>query len=245
MTTTATVPSRIPAHPAPARRKSALLRHFNGDFRHLTLDQIYDLAEALHGRAVPGITMTEAEFAAWCDKDVRAEWVDGRIFLMAPANLEHDDLHTWLTTLVRSFVEEHDAGQVFHDVFVRLTGQHRRRVPDLLFVAADRAHIQKPTFLDGAPDLLIEIVSPDSQSRDRRDKYLEYEKAGVREYWIIDPLSKTAEVYELHRKKYRLISDSDGVVASVALKDFKLKTGNLWQKPLPKVAGVLKQMTRL
>ena len=118
-------------------------------------------------------------------------------------------------------------------------------MPDLIFTARKHLDRLKSTYLDGAPDLVIEIISPESQSRDRRDKYIEYEKAGVGEYWIIDPLSKTVELYAMHRKQFRLIANDDGIARSKALKGFKLKTAQLWQKPLPKVSGVLRQMAKL
>jgi len=81
-------------------------------------------------------------------------------------------------------------------MFVRLPRRRRRRVPDLFFISKVNLARIRPTFINGPPDLTIEIVSPDSQNRDRREKYLEYEASGVREYWIIDPLSKTLDVYD-------------------------------------------------
>ena len=210
----------------------------------LDLDALYDLAEKLDGMPVPGVTMTEAEFADWCPDEVRAEWVDGEVILKSPSNVEHDELGIWLIRLLGEFVEDHRRGSIFQNVFVRFPGQRRRRVPDLLFVSKERAGIIQPTYLDGAPDLVMEIVSPDSQSRDRREKYLEYEKAGVREYWIVDPLSKTVETSRLERKKFHRVDEVDGVVASTVLKGFRIKTAQLWQRPLPKVSGVLKWMNR-
>jgi Uma2 family endonuclease len=115
-------------------------------------------------------------------------------------------------------------------------------VPDLFFVASDRQHLMRPTFFDGAPDTVVEFVSPDSQSRDRREKYEEYEKAGVREYWIIDPLSKTVELYRLDRKRYGRVDEVNDALASSVIRGFHLKPALLWRKPLPKVAGVLRQL---
>ncbi len=208
----------------------------------MDLDDVYDLAERLAGRPVPGVRMDEAEFEAWCDEDVRAEWVDGKVILMSPVNIDHDDLNTWLVTLLRTFIEEHDLGWLHENVLVRFSAQRRRRVPDVLFVGKARSAIRKQTYIDGAPDLIIEIISPDSQSRDRREKFQEYERAGVREYWLIDPLSRTVEAYGLHGKKFELIREQDGIVASSVLPQFSIKSAHLWQKPLPKVAAVLKQM---
>lgn len=211
---------------------------------HLDSSALLDLAERLDGTPVPGVTLTEAQFADWCPEAIRAEWVDGKVYLMSPSNIEHDELAIWFIRLVGDFVESHDLGCVFQNVFVRFATPRRRRVPDVLFVSKGRANIIQPTHLNGPPDLLIEIVSPDSESRDRRDKYLDYEKAGVREYWIVDPISKTIEVSRLDRKSFRQIEEVDGVIHSAVLKGFRLKTAQLWSKPLPKVSSVLKWMSR-
>src|SRR5204863_8223416 len=93
----------------------------------------------------------------------------------------------------------------------RFASRRRRRVPDLMFISNARLRLLKPTHIEGAPDLIMEIVSPDSESRDRREKYLDYQAAGVCVYWIIDPLSRTIEVYTLSRdKKYRRIVEVEG-----------------------------------
>ena len=213
------------------------------DLRVLSVEDLSDLAVRLAGRPVPDVRMTEAAFTAWCPSDVRAEWVDGGVVLMAPVSDEHDDLTTWLIALFRLLAEDEAAGVVRHDMFVRLPGQRGRRLPDLMFIAAARSDVVKPTVVDGAPDLVVEVVSRDSQSRDRREKYIAYERAGVREYWIIDPLSRTLDAYALERKRYHAIdADKAGWVASAVARPFRLKPDLLWQRPLPKVAAALRQM---
>lgn len=89
----------------------------------------------------------------------------------------------------------------------------------------------------------MEIVTAESQSRDRRDKYLEYEKAGVREYWIVDPLSQTVEAYALSpTQTYSLIPETDGRIPSTVLPGFYLKPAWLWQEKLPDAIGILRGM---
>ena len=71
---------------------------------------------------------------------------------------------------------------------VRLPDPLRRgREPDLIFVRKERLPLLKPTYFDGAPDLVVEVASPESLGRDRGEKFVEYERAGVEEYWLIDP----------------------------------------------------------
>jgi len=192
----------------------------------------------------PRLRMTEEEFVAWCDEDTKAEWVDGEVIVHSPANLKHVDLAGFLNFILRGFVTSHDLGVVYGpELQVRFASLRRRRVPDLLFVSTERMNILKATEVDGAPDLIIEIVSPDSPARDWRDKYLEYEAVGVGEYWVVDPMSQRVESYALGADgRYSLIEEKDGLVPSTVLTGFFLKPAWLWQEPLPNPLDVLKEL---
>jgi Uma2 family endonuclease len=209
---------------------------------------LVDVPLQLDGRVRPSLRMTEEELEAWAG-DMRAEWVDGEVILMSPSNLIHVRLQTWFLSILSLFVEQKELGEILGpDFTIRFAKQRRRRVPDLLFLSTERASLLRPALLEGAPDLAVEIVSPDSQSRDRRDKFLEYEKAGVREYWIIDPLSQTVEAYSLASPTpgassvYALIPEHDGRIASTVLQGFYLKPAWLWQVPLPGISNSLREM---
>jgi Uma2 family endonuclease len=226
----------------PIRTKRASRKRRSIDIWNSQPEDLWTLAEQFQGRPIPGVRMTEAEFEEWCDEDLRAEWVDGEVIIMAPSNDEHEDLASWLMTLLRMYVEEHDLGIIRANMNLRFSSQRRSRCPDLFFISKDRQHLMRPTYFEGAPDLAMEIVSPDSQSRDRRDKFKEYEKAGVREYWIIDPLSKTVELYRLERKRFHAVEKTNGTLPSSVLPRFRIKPEQLWRKPLPKVSTVLRQL---
>ncbi len=196
--------------------------------------------------------MTEEEFVAWCDEDTRAEWVDGEVVMMSPMSDPHSDVASWLGSVLRIFVEEHDLGVVRPEMQARLVGLRRRRVPDLWFVTKEREGLIDRACLDGPPDLAVEIVSPDSAGRDWREKYLEYEAAGVREYWVIDPASQHMEAYALAAAapepgqppatRYRRLSEEDGVIASVVLSGLRLRVNWLWPQTRVKVLEALAQM---
>lgn len=210
-----------------------------------SVDQIDDLHLLVDGRVRPSLRMTEEEFDAWVPPDVRAEWVDGEVIIMSPSSLLHVRLTTWLLRLLGDFLARRPLGEVLGpDFMVRFASQRRRRVPDILFLSKDRASLLRSTYLDGAPDLAIEIVSPDSQSRDRREKFLEYQNAGVREYWIVDPLSQTVEPYALDASggAYALIAEHEGSIHSGVLAGLYLRPEWLWQQPLPDVISVLREM---
>jgi Uma2 family endonuclease len=190
--------------------------------------------------------MSEDEFVRWVMSNelARAEWVDGEVEMMAPISGEHSDLGLWLLSVLSVYTREKDLGLVRGSEFmVRLAFQKSRRVPDVLFVTKRRLNQFRPNHLEGAPDLIMEVVSPESVARDWREKYQEYEKAGVREYWIVDPNTKRVEAYFLDKsKRYRRIDPKDQIIYSKVIKGFCLRIDWLWSETRPSVLVALKQL---
>src|SRR5207248_2018052 len=127
---------------------------------------------------------------------------------------------------------------------MRLASRPSGREPDILFVAKENAERIQTAHLDGPADLVVEIVSPDSSARDRGDKLVEYEAAGVREYWVIDPIRRDASFYQL-AKNGGYISvepDGNGVYHSAVLPGLRLPVAWLLQPPLPDVDDARRQL---
>jgi Uma2 family endonuclease len=104
---------------------------------------------------------------------------------MSPSNLLHQALALFLARLVAAFVEAHDLGQVWiPPTLMRLSSRPSGREPDLLFVASEHLDRLRGTYIDGPADLVVEVVSPESEERDRVEKLAEYEAARVPEYWL-------------------------------------------------------------
>ena len=195
-----------------------------------------------------GLRMSEEEFIRWYTFEGKAEWVDGEVIVMPPVSGEHEDVQWWLKSLLKFYADERKLGVVRGPQFVmRLQfGSGRRKVsrrePDILFIAASRGHLLKPNHLEGSPDLALEIVSPESQTRDRRQKYLEYEWAAVREYWIVDPLSQTVEAYARQGETFVEITEIEGKLASSVVPGWYLRPAWLWQQPRVDVRVALAEL---
>jgi Uma2 family endonuclease len=180
--------------------------------------------------------MSFEDFHDWLDEDTRAEWVDGVIIEMSPANLGHQRILRFLVMLVGTYVERWHLGEILlPPMLMRLSTRPSGREPDLMFVAT--AHLDRLTrsYVDGPADLVVEIVSPDSVVRDGRDKLHEYEQAGVPEYWIIDELRDEARFYVLNPDgRYRRVPvGDDGIYTSAVLPGFRMRVNWFWQRPLP------------
>jgi len=185
--------------------------------------------------------MSYAEFLNWADEDTLAEWQDGEIVLSTPANHQHQAIAGFLYQILDAFVQVHRLGATILPPFqMKLVNSGRE--PDLIYVARQNLGRLKETYLDGPADLVVEIISPESEGRDRGDKFYEYEKAGIPEYWLIDPRRERAEFYQLDaRGQYDLIAPSaEGVYHSHILPDFWLQVSWLWQPPL--VLDVLREL---
>ena len=177
-----------------------------------------------------------------------AEWIDGEVIMTPPASERHQDIGSFLDNLLRPYIEYRDLGRLLLAPFqMRLSQTPSGREPDLLFVASENLDRIKPTYLDGAADLAIEIISPDSINRDRGEKFVEYESAGVLEYWIIDPIRKQADFYRLGADDHYhpVLPDDDGIYHSEVVKGFWLRVSWLWQEPMPPVLEVWKEMNLL
>lgn len=185
--------------------------------------------------------MTYEEFLAWADEDTLAEWVDGEVEMYTPASDRHQDIVGFLGSVLRSFVEARQLGVVRNAPF-QMKLEHSGREPDLLFIGSGHLDRLRATYLEGPADLVIEIVSPESIGRDRGEKFYEYERAGIREYWLIDPLRQWAEFYNLDEQGYYrpTFTGNSGVFHSQAVPGFWLRVDWLWQPP--RVVDVLREM---
>jgi Uma2 family endonuclease len=204
-------------------------------------------------RTVEGVTadnqlkMSYEEYLEWADEDTRAEWVDGEVIVFMPAKNEHEDILDYLHRLIGFFVEIFDLGLLRQsNLEVKLWPGGPSRLPDLLFLKKEHLSRLTSERLNGPADLIIEVISRDSVRRDREKKYREYAKAGVPEYWIIDPRPgrHRADFYVLDETgQYTLhATEDDEVVESLILPGFRLKPEWLWLKQRPNVAVSVSEM---
>lgn len=192
----------------------------------------------------PGRKLTYEEFLDWCDEDTWAEWEDGETVMISPASQRHQRLKKFLVGIIDPYVETRNLGLVLDAPFQMKTGPDLPgREPDILFVEARHLDRLQQNFLQGPADVVVEIVSPESQERDRGKKFYEYEAGGVAEYWLIDPQRHQAEFYRLVEGFFKVIPlDEEGVYRSQALPGFWLNVNWLWQEPLPRTLAVVARL---
>jgi Uma2 family endonuclease len=145
------------------------------------------------------------------DDGWRYEVLRGSLHMSPAPGSRHQASLRNLTFLVLTYLQSHPLGEVYFAPFdVLLPGGLAAPVqPDLVFVSRERLGLISERGLEGAPDLVAEILSPSNWLDDRRTKFEIYAQAGVREYWILDPQGKTVEVFTLAEGLYALLGVFD------------------------------------
>jgi Uma2 family endonuclease len=186
-------------------------------------------------------------FDEFCDlvpEGQKADLINGVIYMASPDNLEHHRINKWLAWLVESFLMETETGgEIFgYRIAFRLNLSNSPE-PDLGFLKASRLHLAKRGYIDGPPDWVVEIVSPDSVERDHISKRRQFEEAGVPEYWIIDPLKEKVTCLRLGKNGlYRTVRIKKGIIECLAIPGFWLRVNWLWERPLPGKKKVLAEI---
>jgi Uma2 family endonuclease len=125
----------------------------------------------------------------------RYEIIEGELYVTPSPFWPHQRFVTNLAYYLMDYVKERRTGEVLVAPFDVVFSEFDVVEPDILYVSRERASVLTEKNVQGAPDLVIEVLSKSTESRDRTTKLKLYARHGVREYWIIDPVACTAEIY--------------------------------------------------
>jgi Uma2 family endonuclease len=183
---------------------------------------------------------TFEDFCVLVKDGQKADLIDGVIHMASPDNMDANDLFVWLIRLLADIVEINDLGKVNGSRAAYRLNDENSPEPDIAFIRRDRTNLVRRGFVNGAPDLAIEIVSPESVVRDYETKRDLYQEAGVQEYWIVDEVQQKVTLLRLGAdEKFREIRPRKGVLSSQVVHGFWIRPEWLWQNPLPKKVDVL------
>jgi Uma2 family endonuclease len=190
------------------------------------------------------IPMSYEEYLEFDHTRSLVEWVNGEAIIhMSPIDV-HQHLAGFLFSLLSAYAHVFNLGTVMIAPFemCHMPG-YASREPDILFIRHDHQQRLTRHRIEGAADLIVEVISPDSVTRDTRDKFQEYRQTGVQEYWILDPRPRQQTLVFYHltpQGDYApLPPDNAGCYHSRVLAGFWLDPVWLWQTPLPFVHTVL------
>lgn len=153
------------------------------------------------------------------DETERYEIYDGRLISIAPApDFHHQEIAANLYLLLAGFVRPRQLGKLIFAPADIVLAEDNVVQPDLFFIANENLGIVKKQ-VHGAPDLVVEILSPSTLRHDRQNKLELYARFGVKEYWIVDPANRSVEILTLEDKRFAVhsIAAETGLVESKVL----------------------------
>jgi Uma2 family endonuclease len=163
-------------------------------------------------RAVQIEPLTVEDYRMMPEAGPRYQLVEGEFFMAPAPNRFHQDISGNIYFLLRGYLEELPIGKLYEAPFDVYLDEFNVHHPDIVFVAKANYAILTDAGVDGAPDLIVEILSPKTAFLDKKAKRKVYARAGVKELWFVDPDTKMVHVYFLQQ-------DPDHPAATYAEKD--------------------------
>jgi Uma2 family endonuclease len=175
--------------------------------------------------------VSEAEFEALADEDLKTEYLDGVMIVHSPASVRHEERQLFLATLLKLHVDAHQMGRVMGGNAV-FRWRQRRLAPDVM-VVRDEQRVG-PKEVEGVPDLVVEVLSESTRDYDLGEKRRLYREAGVGELWLVDVEGQVV-IVERQGRGYEPEAIHEGWVVWEAVRGFRIQAEWLWQEPLPSV----------
>lgn len=190
------------------------------------------------------VSEEEFERLAEIDDETKVEWFDGVLIMHSPTIPRHDDIGTFLSSLLRVFVDARSLGRLFGAASVKThLATCRRFAPDLMFIEQSKTHLVTEKEVDCAPDFVVEILSESTRDYDLEEKRLAYREATVREIWFVD-FEQQRLIVDRRQPDgtYRDEVLTSGRVLSSEVTGFWIETSWLWTDPLPNAFQCLQEI---
>ena len=149
------------------------------------------------------VKLTYDDFVLFPDDGKRHELIDGEHYVTPSPNTKHQRVAGSLHLLIGSWLEDHRIGQIFFAPYDVVFSEFDVVEPDLLYLSNERAaQVITPLHAKGVPELVIEIASKGTRKRDETIKRRLYERSGVSEYWVVDPVIDVIRLYRLETDRF-------------------------------------------
>ena len=164
------------------------------------------------------------------DNGKRYQIIEGELFMTPPPGTFHQNSVTQLTKILAQYLDKNPIGKVFcSPIGVILSNIHVVE-PDLVYISKEKKNLIKERGIFGSPDLVVEVLSKGNKKMDRITKFKLYAQFKIPHYWIVDPIEKTMELYQLEKGKYRLTAKKQGseIVKSTLFPGQEFSLKELW-----------------
>ena len=177
----------------------------------------------------PAVEFTYQDYSN-TPEDKRYVLLDGELVTVSTPGELHQSVSAQLGWRLVQFASKNNLGQIYHAPFDVVLSDTDVVQPDLLFVSNERDHVITPEKVQGAPDLVVEILSPSTATRDRTFKRTLYARHGVKEYWMVDTTAKDITVLLLGVRGFEVVDvyGEGEALTSPTLRGFRLKIDDIF-----------------
>ena len=183
--------------------------------------------------------LTAEDFLSWLTPKRRADLLDGEIFMHSPVSIRHADLLNFLDRLLGSYVDRRSLGFLYREVVAVRLSSRNVFLPDLCFIRKERKDSIRENHIEGAPDLVVEVLSGRTADRDVGPKFAEYEQHGVTEYWVLDPETLAHRFYRRDGELLVEYGENAPKIESETVKGFFVRREWLDPGSLPSISDTL------
>jgi Uma2 family endonuclease len=146
------------------------------------------------------IMVTAEDYRSLPEGGPRYQLIDGELFVSPAPDRYHQEISGNLEFILRSYLKTNPLGKLYDAPFDVYLSEFDVVQPDILFVSNERGSILTDAGAEGAPNLVVEILSPKTSRLDKDSKRKVYARSGVEELWLIDPKEKTIAIYLLQKR---------------------------------------------
>lgn len=186
--------------------------------------------------------VTEEDFYRDAGEDSDWEYLDGRLVMHSPASDRHEDLFSFLMTLLRGYLDARGSGIVRGSRYLMRLDPRWSPEPDLLVVREGKRHLLGRHRLDGPADLVIEIASDSDPGLDLREKLPRYREAGIDEIWLVNPFESHLRADTRQAAGYDSRTLTAERLDSIVLPGFWIDVAWLWRGELPSTLACLHEI---
>ena len=186
--------------------------------------------------SAPSVKYTYDDFLNFPDDGKRHEIIDGEHYVTPSPNTKHQTICVSLVFALRTYLQGRPLGAVFVAPFDVVFSDLDVVEPDLLYISRERAGVLTENHVHGAPDLVVEILSPSTRKTDETTKRKLYERFDVREYWVVDPELETIKIYRrvdgAFARAAELTAEAGDTLTTPLLPDFSVTLADVFASPI-------------
>jgi Uma2 family endonuclease len=153
----------------------------------------------------------------------KSDLIEGVFVMASPASFDHASVQQFLITTLSNYVSTRKSGVVLGENAAYRLNEDNVYQPDVSFLSNARLYLAGEVYVQGAPDLAVEVISPSSRRYDAFEKRINYARAGVREYWLVDPIERSVAIYTLEGDQFVRAPQPDNLLRSHVLPGYWLQ----------------------